>query len=1062
MGVRVEWVRYGRDAADALRAEIAGIKGSDALAPVTVVVPSNHVGVAARRLLASGALGPVCENGVGLAAVSFVTPYRLAELLGAPTLAGAGRRPVSTPVIAAAFRGALAREPGLFEPVAAHPSTEAALVAAYRELREVSPAGLDAIAATGARARDVVRLHRAARAELEGTWYDEQDLMDAAAGQPLPTDIGAVVVYLPQRISPHVGRMLRAVGEGTPMTVLAGVTGEPRADADINAGIRRIAADADTPPVFEPYEVTRADRTRIVLASDADDEVRVAVRAVIDAVRTGTPLDRVAVLHASPEPYARLAHEHLRAAGIATNGPAVMPLAGRVAGRVLLDLFALPEQRFRRQDVFAWLASAPLLRDGRWVPTTAWERLSREAGVVAGRDHWDELLATLAEERAEHAEAVAEDPDGFEWQAEALRKDAERALELRAFVVGLVDDLTAAAAGPRRWGEHARWAHGHLQTLLGGPNRRGAWPKDERTAAERVEMALDRLGALDSVEDAVDLDVFARTLALELETDLGRVGRFGEGVLVGPITMGIGLDLDLVVVLGLAEGTFPAPVRDDSLLPDDERAAAGDELTLRRSRVDREHRDLLAALAGSSHHLLGVPRGDLRRSREPVPSRWVLDIASRLAGEQWWAEDLLRGREPWIQHVASFAADVRELAFPATPQEHRLRTLMVARPRGAADLVAATEDDTLAAAAGVVEARRSGRFTRFDGNLAGLPVRSPIDTATTATRLERWADCPFAYFVRDVLGIDEIENPEDALQITPIDRGNLVHAALERFVREVLARPADEQPRPDEPWPPADRARLLEIGAELCDHYEDHGQTGRPIFWRRDRRQILADLEHFLDADDFERAEHRTRPLAAELAFGLRGADLDAVPVALPDGRALRFRGQADRIDVDESGGLHVVDYKTGRSDDYAKISADDPDERGTHLQLAVYGAAARHFHGDPDAEVRADYWFVTSRGKFRRYGYEITDDVRDRVGETIGTIVTGIEAGVFASHPTDEASTRPWAVCPACDPDGLGIVELRRAWDAKRTDPALVAYAELSDPFEDVEPEIEERDLSA
>ena len=84
-----------------------------------------------------------------------------------------------------------------------------------------------------------------------------------------------------------------------------------------------------------------------------------------------------------------------------------------------------------------------------------------------------------------------------------------------------------------------------------------AWPEAERKAAERVDAALDRLAALDGVEDAAGLDVFTRTLALELESDLGRVGRFGEGVFVGPITMGVGLDLDLVVVLGMAEGTFP-------------------------------------------------------------------------------------------------------------------------------------------------------------------------------------------------------------------------------------------------------------------------------------------------------------------------------------------------------------------------------------------------------------------------------------------------------------------------------------------------------------------------
>ena len=66
--------------------------------------------------------------------------------------------------------------------------------------------------------------------------------------------------------------------------------------------------------------------------------------------------------------------------------------------------------------------------------------------------------------------------------------------------------------------------------------------------------------------------------------------------------MGVGLDLDLVVVLGLAEGLFPSPTRDDSLLPDHEREAAGDELPLRAQGVERQHRQLLAALAGASRH----------------------------------------------------------------------------------------------------------------------------------------------------------------------------------------------------------------------------------------------------------------------------------------------------------------------------------------------------------------------------------------------------------------------------------------------------------------------------
>ena len=62
----------------------------------------------------------------------------MAELLGSSPLSGAGRRPVSTPVIAAALRAALADRPGIFAPVAGHAATETALIAAYRELRDLS------------------------------------------------------------------------------------------------------------------------------------------------------------------------------------------------------------------------------------------------------------------------------------------------------------------------------------------------------------------------------------------------------------------------------------------------------------------------------------------------------------------------------------------------------------------------------------------------------------------------------------------------------------------------------------------------------------------------------------------------------------------------------------------------------------------------------------------------------------------------------------------------------------------------------------------------------------
>jgi len=525
------------------------------------------------------------------------------------------------------------------------------------------------------------------------------------------------------------------------------------------------------------------------------------------------------------------------------------------------------------------------------------------------------------------------------------------------------------------------------------------------------------------------------------------VGRFGDGVLVGSVEMGIGLDLDLVVVLGLAEGSFPATVRDDSLLPDHERARTGGELALRSDRVERQHHQLLGALAGAGRQLLCVPRGDLRRSVERVPSRWVLDLCTHLAASptRWWAPDLANTSEPWVRQVASFDAGLRQLHVPATAQEHRLRGLLAT----GGDL-AATDDAGTALGAEVMAARRSDRFTRFDGNLGGMPVPSPVDRITSPTRLERWASCPHRHLVEDLLRAAPVENPEDNLMITPLDKGSLVHDALEQFLKTTLDRPARDRPQPGQPWSADDRRLLQEIGAAFCDQYEAKGLVGRSIFWTRDRRRILADLEATLIVDSAHRITHGTAPLAAELGFGFVVDSLPAVEVVLPDGRTLRVRGRIDRVDITRDGTVHVVDYKTGSlRGGYEQLSEENPVVGGTKLQLPLYGLAGRLAVKEPEARVRAEYWFVTARGDFKRTGYEITLEVLDQTTHALGEIVSGIEDGVFAAHPS-ALSTFFWVECHVCNPDGLGTAELRKQWERKRHDPALQRYAALAEPLEE------------
>ncbi|HEV7526974.1 MAG TPA: PD-(D/E)XK nuclease family protein [Acidimicrobiia bacterium] len=1011
MPISVVPTTYGRAASQALRDSVARAKEGDALAPVTVVVPTNSVGVSARRRLASGELGPVSGAGRGVVGVTFVTVYRLAELLGAAELAAAGRRPVSTPVVASAVRRALARNAGLFTPVAQHPATEEALVGAHRELADLDAAQLDLLAAQHPRAREVVRLHRATKSLLEREWHDEHDLMRVAtdlvsAGTPLVRELGTVVCFLPQRFTAPSARLLRALSEQTRLEIIVGLTGSPTADAQVTATLRRIGAE-----VADPAKLGIGPEmgTEVWNASDPDDEVRSIVRGVVDAMRAGVALERMAVLYASDEPYARLLHEHFTLADIAHNGATTRSMSESVLGRGLLRLFALVDSGFARDEVCGLFAAAPLLDGrGRPVPAAKWERVSRDAGVVRGIPEWQVRLDR-------HAATFADDERGARERAQVEA--------LGAFVARLASDLDPGAPA-RTWKGLAQLAHRLVRRYFGDDSRRASWPPFERVAARRVEAVLDRLATLDPIDPAPSIEVFRRTFELELNAARDRVGSLGDGVLVGPVGMALGVDLDRLWVCGLSEGLFPSVPRDDPLLGDRERAALGGELRLRSDRTAEDERALLAALASTDGpRVCAYPRGDLRRSTEHVPSRFLAATLAAVAP---------------AHSVPSYAYGATHVEFPANRHELEVR----AAAGGEAWVGSET---AVARGLELTRARADSSFTRFDGNLAHLADRlrsiSPAhpERVASPTRLQTWAVCPHAYFMQTVLNASRVEQPEDVMQLAPIVRGTLVHEVLDRFLGEVR-----ERVDAGRPWNSADRARLRAIGEEVCAEIEARGLTGRRLLWHRDRRLILAELDAFLDADEQYRADGVAQTLATELAFGMSEAgSIDAIEVPLGDGRVVRVRGKADRVDRRAGGELVVIDYKTGAERDYRVLNHDAPVTAGQHLQLPVYAYAARAAFGAPDTKVEAYYWFV-GRGKNLRIGYDVDDSVRDVFATALRTIVDGIEAGVFPSQPPEPAPT-PWVKCHFCDPDGMGTTDRWREWQRKFAAPELDGFRSLA-----------------
>ena len=283
-----------------------------------------------------------------------LTLGRLAELLAGEALAAQGRRPVSAAVLAGTVRQVLQTPAaGVFGDVREHVSTERALVEAHRTLRDLGAGDLVALEKASSRARDVVAISRAVRRRLAaGGFHDERDLLDTAtdvvrAGASSQADPrrgprcttlrfargtrllpgrrhwglgagvrpepsrrreppkrssrstrrtgtarqglagpGPVLLYLPQRLGSSALGLLGALAAAEGLVVIAGVCGAPDADAQVGAVVRRLAgAEA-----WQPPGVSAPAPSRIVAVPDADEEVRTALRGVVDGMRRGIPL----------------------------------------------------------------------------------------------------------------------------------------------------------------------------------------------------------------------------------------------------------------------------------------------------------------------------------------------------------------------------------------------------------------------------------------------------------------------------------------------------------------------------------------------------------------------------------------------------------------------------------------------------------------------------------------------------------------------------------------------------------------------------------------------------
>ncbi len=1006
----------------------------DPFAPVTVVVPTPYAGLHLRRAIGRR----------GLVNVRFMPLARVAELLGATSLAAAGQRPLKPAIEFAAVRRAAKEAAGELKPFRAHPSFHASLRSTFQDLRSAAPAALDALAKRGGMSAEIARLY-ARYCDHTEAHYDREALAEAAAAavrsgraDTALTALGPIIAYLPRTPTPAEQRLFDALRAAWQCATILAATGDAEADEILpNAA----ALPASSPPPPRP--------DRLLVAPDTGEEVRSIVRSIAAAAHAGTPFHRIAIFYWQREPYAALIAEQLSEAHIPIAGPSTGLLAATPVGRTLKGLVDLAGSNLPREDVMRWLTSCPVKTQSAGFSPSRWDAISREAGVVAGIEQWRDRLRHYAASQQRAAASHSEELS--EGEQTNLEQSAAEAWALSDFMLRLHESLKRLDDG-QRWGVFAKWTEDLLDQYLD----ESSLPPAEQVNRDTLLTALQELTILDEMEDDADLGAFRAALDQALSRPAARAGALGEGLFVGPVRLAAGLRFDRVYLVGMVEGRVPARLPDDPLLPQREREQAG----LPPPSTAAERYDYLAAIAAGHTRVLTFARGNNIAQREQHPSRWFLEQASRLYGAPVHptmlssSRDLASLREqPWFEEVVSaqHGIDSVPASQPADLHDYDLHRLSQWRqhgnPIGAHHLAQSVA--VLSRALQMQRARNAAPLTHWDGDLtSAISPTGRIGLSNreffSPTRLQTWATCPFRYFLSNVLGIAVPEQPEDLATISALERGSLLHAILERFIKE--AQQQVTTPPPDQPWTDDHRRQLLRIAEEEFQKAEQRGVTGKPLLWALAKGEMRSDLERFLKEDAKLRKKHGVSPHAIENAFGFSRNEnqtpLDSVKWSSAKTGTLRFRGFIDRIDLSPSGDTALVlDYKTGGTSSYANMNK-DPVQRGKLLQLPVYGLAARQLLGD-GVDIEVAYWFVTEKGNFKTRPPKPPplDEMLDAFAPVVGTITDGIGAGLFPANPGKDGGN-----CRFCEFKNLCPTRRERHWQRKSNDPRLSAYVSMAD----------------
>ena len=302
---------------------------------------------------------------------------------------------------------------------------------------------------------------------------------------------------------------------------------------------------------------------------------------------------------------------------------------------------------------------------------------------------------------------------------------------------------------------------------------------------------------------------------------------------------------------------------------------------------------------------------------------------------------------------------------PDHPEAVRARADLSAQFAGLATRAVETADEARAHRLDPLTLRVVALDSEAGANLLEV---APLPATFSYSQVSTYERCQLQYALQRLYRIPS------SRRVGALTFGNTAHAAFEAFTKERRARVA----RGEGPPTREDLERLFEAEWKSGEFEE---QTAEQNY----RGRVAALLDRFWrgELESIGTAEQE------ELPFELT--------IEVPGGAPATFTGSIDRLDRLPSGGIEIIDYKTGRVSSQKSVQES--------LQLSIYALACRDALGLGTPELVTLYFTEAAT----RMSTTRTDEQLDAARDALAAWVTRVRSGDFAATPGND-------VCRWCD----------------------------------------------